>query len=323
MELNISELLVGILEGGVSEERAISFLSGEQVFLSLQRQGIKVLRLDINTRDKRVLRDIIYKSKINLAFIALHGEFGEDGGIQSILEEMSIPYTGSGPRASYLAMNKIASKEIFLREGIPTPKFFVFPFSNNKFLDQGVLKNLPYPVVIKPYFSGSSLGVSLVRRECDLEEAFKTVFSLGDKAILEEYIEGREFTVGILDEIPLEVVEIIPKRSYFDFSTKYSNNKAEFIAPARIDKDLYQRIQRYALRAHQVLGCRHFSRVDIILSKDSIPFILEVNSIPGLTSHSLLPLSAKCSGLDFDGLIRKMISLAIADKHISEERLFR
>lgn len=318
--LDPGELLVGVLEGGISEEREISLLSGKQVFLSLQRQGIKSLCLDINTQDKEVIKAIIHKSKINLAFIALHGEFGEDGGIQEILEEMHIPYTGSSPRASYLAMDKVASKEIFLREGIPTPKFSVL----NDNVSKQEFKNFSFPAVIKPYFSGSSLGVSIVRSEEELEEALEKSFSLGDRVIVEEYIEGREFTVGILDEVPLGVVEIIPKKSnYFDFSTKYSDDKAEFIAPAQIDKDLYRQIQKLALSAHQALGCRHFSRVDIILSKGNTPFILEVNSIPGLTSHSLLPLSAKCEGIDFDRLIRKMINLAIREGYISKEKLFR
>jgi D-alanine-D-alanine ligase len=302
--IDISDFTVGILEGGVSEEREISLLSGEQVFLSLVRQNIKALRLDINTRDKRFIKDILYQNKVDIAFIALHGEFGEDGTIQGILEEENFPYTGSGPRASYLAMNKILSKRIFLKRNIPTPNFCV--------LEKGeaVPSNLSYPVVVKPYFSGSSLGVSIVRRPQDLEGALYKAYQLGRKVILEDYIGGRELTVGILGNRPLGVVEIIPKNGYFDFSTKYTEGLADFVAPARLDKGLYKRVQKLALDAHNSLGCRDFSRVDIKLSKEGMPFVLEINSIPGLTSHSLLPLSAKCLGIDFDTLIKEMIYLA-------------
>ncbi|HDN85855.1 MAG: D-alanine--D-alanine ligase [Candidatus Omnitrophota bacterium] len=304
-ELNLKEICVGVLQGGVSEERDISLLSGEQVCLSLERQRINAKPIDIFTTDEKIIRKILEEAEIEIAFIALHGRFGEDGGIQSILEKMDLPYTGSKPLASYLAMNKIASKKIFKKMGVPTPEFLVIKRGDS------LNKSFSFPQVVKPYFSGSSLGISIVYNKYQLNHALGKAFSLGENVILESYIEGREFTVGILEEKPLGVVEIVPQSSYFDFTTKYSDNLAEFLAPAPLDKGVYSRIQRIALEAHKALGCEHFSRVDIRLSRDNTPFVLEVNSIPGLTSHSLLPLSARCYGIDFDGLIKKMVVLAL------------
>ncbi|MEM7816575.1 MAG: D-alanine--D-alanine ligase [Candidatus Aenigmatarchaeota archaeon] len=311
MDVVLNSIKIGVLGGGVSEERDISLISANEAFKALKRKNLNVVFIDIFNRDKEKIKEMLISSDIDLAFIALHGEFGEDGQIQNILEEMGILYTGSGPLASYLAMNKIASKKIFFKEKIPTPNFIVW--DNKEILPS----NLRYPVVVKPYFSGSSLGVSIVWKEYSLKEALNKAFSLQEKVILEDYIEGRELTVGILKDKPLGVVEIIPKTEFYDFTTKYSDNLAEFIAPAHLESSLYKEIQEIALRAHKALGCRHFSRVDIRLSRDNIPYVLEVNSIPGLTSHSLLPLSAKSCGIDFDNLILEMVLCALYEKKSS------
>ncbi len=305
----LAEVFVGVLAGGISEEREISLLSAEQVYLSLKRQNIKAKIIEIDTSDEEKVKELILKSRIDLAFIALHGAFGEDGKIQSILEEINLPYTGSDPEASYLAMDKIATKVRFTNKGIPTPNFLVIERQNFSVM----IDKISFPCVVKPYFSGSSIGVSIVRRKEELEDAVVKAFSLGDKIIVEKYIQGRELTVGILEERPLAVVEIVSKKEFFDFQTKYSDGWVEFIAPAKLDEEVYKKVQNVALCAHKVLGCRHFSRVDLILSRENIPFCLEVNSIPGLTTHSLLPLSAKCCGIDFDALIRRMVVLAWRD----------
>lgn len=304
----LKNIRVGILEGGISEERDISLLSGEQVYYSLKKANINSIRLDIYTDDEKIIKKMIQESRIDIAFVALHGRFGEDGQIQRVLEDLNIPYTGSDPYASFLAMNKIASKRIFLEKNIPTPPFY---FLENK---KKTKINLKFPVVVKPYFSGSSIGVSIVKKEEDLNEALKKAFYWGEKVIIEKYIEGRELTVGILEEKALGVVEIKYKDDFFNFHTKYGEGKTEIIAPAQLEESIYKKVQKIALSAHKALGCRDFSRVDIRLDKNGNPFVLEVNSIPGLTSHSLLPLSAKCCGISFDELIKKMIILALRRK---------
>jgi len=304
----LKNICIGILEGGISEEREISFLSGEQVYYSLKKANINSVRLDIYTDDEEIVRKMIQESRIDVAFVALHGRFGEDGQIQKILEDLNIPYTGSDPHASFLAMNKIASKRIFLEKNIPTPPFY---FLENK---KKVKINFKFPVVVKPYFSGSSIGVSIVRREEELEKALEGAFRWSEKVIVEKYIEGRELTVGILEEKALGVVEIKYKDDFFNFHTKYGEEKTQIFAPAQLEESVYKKVQMIALSAHKALGCRDFSRVDIRLDKNGNPFVLEVNSIPGLTSHSLLPLSAKCCGISFDELIKRMIMLALGRK---------
>lgn len=315
VESELFHMVVGVLQGGVSSEREISFLSGEQVISSLQRYYIDVVPVEINTRDEQILKEVIEKSNIDVAFIALHGEFGEDGGIQRILEKMNVPYTGSGPDASYNAMDKSISKKLFLRESVPTPRHCILTEN------QPLPAEFYCPLVVKPHLSGSSIGVTIVKEERILNEALKEAFSFSDKVLLETYIEGKELTVGILDGIPLGVVEIVPKTSYYDFSAKYTDGLVEFIAPARLPPDLYRSVQEIALKAHNSLGCRDFSRVDIRLSSDGVPYVLEVNSIPGLTSHSLLPVSARCCGIHFDALIQRMIVLALKNIQMSKTRM--
>jgi len=313
----LKDIKIGVLGGGVSSEREISLLSANEACKALRRNNIETVFIDITVSEKEKVKEMILSSNIDLAFIALHGEFGEDGKIQEILEEFDMPYTGSGSYASYLAMDKIASKEIFIKEGIPTAGFTIYeagrPIEN-------LALNLKYPAVVKPFFAGSSVGVFIVRNKLELETAIKKAVALQSRIIIEDYIEGREFTVGIFEDRPLSVVEIVLKSGYFDFTTKYSDGLAQFIAPAKLDKVVYKKIQDTALAAHCALGCKHFSRVDIRLGCDNIPFVLEVNSIPGLTTHSLLPLSAKCCGIDFDELIIRMAQLALDEKNFKKIR---
>ena len=319
----LDNIKIGVLGGGVSSEREISLISAQEAYKVFQGKNLNVTFIDIFTQEESKVKEMIIKSGIDFAFIALHGEFGEDGKIQKILDDLGVAYTGSGSLASYLAMDKIVSKEIFINNGIPTANFKVYDANihNEKRLREHLFKNLNYPLVVKPYFAGSSVGVSIVRQEADLEKALNTALLLQSKIVLEDYIKGREFTVGILEEKSLAVVEIITKTEYFDFTTKYSDGLVEFIAPAKLENDIYNKIQSTALAAHKALGCRYFSRVDVRLSENNVPYVLEVNSIPGLTSHSLLPLSAKCCGINFDELILKMASLALdGQKYFKEVR---
>lgn len=308
MRIKIEDLRIGVLGGGVSTERDISLISSREAHKALVKKGLDVVFIDILTKEENKLKELIISSGIGLAFIALHGEFGEDGRIQEILEELGIAYTGSGPKASALAMNKGHSKRIFKAKGILTPNFTVLS------KEEDIPNEIKYPLVVKPCSSGSSIGVSIVRDRDSLRDAFDLAFSHSSGVILEDYIEGRELTVGILEEEPLAVVEIVPKKGYFDFDAKYSHGASDFIAPAQLNNKVEKEVRFLCLAAHKVLGCRHFSRVDIRLSKDNFPFVLEVNSIPGLTLNSLLPLSAKVCGIDFNELIFKMVELALYEK---------
>ncbi|MBU1121746.1 MAG: D-alanine--D-alanine ligase [Candidatus Omnitrophota bacterium] len=302
---DLGDIKVGVLAGGVSPERQVSKASAEEVFKSLERSGVRAVYIDIFTSDVKEVNKLINVSDIDFAFIALHGEFGEDGQIQKILEDLEIPYTGSGPRASSLALDKIASKEIFSRNGIFTAPYYLW-----EDLPQGV----EYPLLIKPVYGGSSLGISVVRNRSQLKENINLSGFLHNEIFLEKYIEGREFTVGILENRALGVVEIIPIKEYFDFGAKYSDGLVKIETDFHLEKSVSKKIQEIGLAAHVALGCRHFSRVDFILDKKNNPVVLEVNSIPGLTSHSLLPVCARCRGMEFDDLILKIVRLGLHEK---------
>jgi len=312
--MKMGDLRIGVLGGGLSSERDISLASSRQVHKALIEGGLNAVFIDVLTKKKEKVKELIHNSNINLAFIALHGEFGEDGQIQGILEELGIAYTGSGPKASALAMNKAHSKRIFKAKRIPAPNFAVLSQEYLSKKEEDIPGYLRYPLVVKPDSSGSSIGVSIVRGKDNLRAALDLAFSHSNSAILEDYIEGRELTIGILGDDPLAVVEIVPKKGYFDFDAKYSHGASDFIAPAQLDNGVEREVRSVGLAAHRVLGCRHFSRADIRLTKDNLPFVLEVNSIPGLTLSSLLPLSAKVCGIDFNELIFKMVELALYGK---------
>ncbi|UCG34821.1 MAG: D-alanine--D-alanine ligase [Candidatus Omnitrophota bacterium] len=307
-KMSLANIRVGVLGGGVSSEREISLLSAQGALNALKTREINTVFIDIPTREEKEIKEILSAYGVDIAFVAMHGEFGEDGGIQKILEDLGISYTGSGPEASFLAMDKIASKKTFIEKGIPTASFCVLRKGEKLSID------ISYPVVVKPHFAGSSIGISIVKQKEDLAQALDKAFTLQDAVILEDYIAGRELTVGVLEERPLAVVEIIPRQGYYDFNAKYSDSATQFIAPAQLPCETYCKVQELGLAAHKALGCRHFARVDIRLRADNIPYVLEVNSIPGLTSHSLLPLSAKASGIDFGELIAKMTTLALNGK---------
>ena len=302
---------VGVLMGGVSSERDVSLKSGRAVFEALKRHLVDCVVIDINTQDYKEVSRLIRSHRIDCAFIALHGRFGEDGQIQRILEVLQIPYTCSGVDASRLAMDKIVSRQIFEVYGLPVPRYKIlhklaYSPSRGVYLDFGL------PVVVKPACQGSSIGMTIVDSYQDLPAAIEKAFAYDENILLEEYIPGREVTVGILDEQPLPVIEIVPKRKFFDYEAKYQAGLTEYILPALIDADLADYVQQLALRAHRLLGCWGCSRIDLIIRNDNSPFILEVNTIPGFTATSLLPKAASSVGIDFDQLCLKLIELAYA-----------
>ncbi len=294
---------IAVLMGGPSNEREISIKSGKAVYSALKNTGFDVICIDAIDNWQRYL----VEEKIEVAFIALHGKFGEDGVVQTILESMRIPYTGSGVRASRLALNKIDSKRIFLKAGIPTPEYKVLTKKNSSSFNE----IHECPMVIKPALEGSSIGLSIVRKKKDFKKALELAFSYDERIILEKYIPGAEITVGILNEKPLPVIKVVPKRSFYDYKAKYTRGITEYLVPAPISKKAYKLAQRYALLAHKVLGCKDFSRVDMIYGKDGQIRVLELNSIPGLTKLSLLPKAAKAEGIEFNQLCVKLVELSL------------
>ncbi|MFH1398140.1 MAG: D-alanine--D-alanine ligase [Candidatus Omnitrophota bacterium] len=301
---------IGVLMGGPSSEREISLKSGKAVLDNLKAIGLDASGVDIKTDNIEDNINLLKSLSLNCAFIALHGRFGEDGKIQKILDGLKIPYIGSGPKASGLAMDKLDSHEIFKANGLIIPSYKVLDKRTFR-INPKVTDDILYPpLVIKPVTGGSSIGLSVVIKEEDLKQALDTAFCYDDRIIIEQYIKGRELTVGVLDEEALPVIEIIPKKPFFDFEAKYQLGLTEYIVPAKLKDDIRKKVQDAGLSAHKLLGCYGFSRVDIILSEDNIPFVLEVNTIPGFTSTSLFPKAAKAIGIDFPQLCLKLLELA-------------
>ncbi|KPK98116.1 MAG: hypothetical protein AMJ95_05815 [Omnitrophica WOR_2 bacterium SM23_72] len=300
---------IGVLMGGPSSEREISLKSGKAVLEALKSIGLDVVAVDITTDSCADNERLIRSKKIDCAFIALHGRFGEDGQIQELLEKMKIPYTGSGVRASQLAMDKTVSRSIFESHGLRVPKYQILEkvsYNGKSKLD--LLMSLP--LVIKPASQGSSIGLSIVCDEAKLKEAVDLALTFDDRIIIEEHIKGRELTVGILNHRSLPIIEIIPKNPFFDFEAKYQLGMTEYVVPAPLEEGIAAKISQAALSAHKLLGCKGFSRVDMILSESNEAVILEVNSIPGLTSTSLLPKAAKAIGIEFSALCLELIKIA-------------
>jgi len=296
---------IGVLAGGPSSERNISLKSGKAVYSALRKCGLKSILVDIHDKIERDIK----KAKIDIAFVALHGGFGEDGTLQKVLEELKIPYTGSGPEASNLAMDKLASRLIFQKNGLNIPNYRAL--EREEKLELG---DLNMPIVVKPQREGSSVGLSVIFNPKDIKKALDKAFGYGEKVLVEEFIRGRELTVGIFDETPLPVIEIIPESGCYDYYAKYESPSTKYLVPAPIKKRDFEAAQKAGLMAHKALGCRFFSRVDMILGEDSKIYILEVNTIPGLTSRSLLPKAAEAAGVDFCNLCKNILKGAIKDE---------
>ncbi len=295
--------------GWPSSEGDISLKSGKAVYHALIQSGQDAVAIDIKTDGKEENLNLIKSHGINVAFVALHGRFGEDGQMQEILDILNIPYTGSGVTASRLAMDKISSRNIFKMHGLAVPRYkkvHKSSFRGNLRMEN----NFIFPLVVKPAAGGSSIGLSIIDREEELYKSVDLAFNFDEKIIIEEYIKGREVTVGILQEEALPVIEIIPKNRFFDYEAKYHPGLTDYVVPAKLNGKTAQKIKQTALSAHKLLGCFGCSRVDMILSQDNVPFVLEVNTIPGLTETSLLPKAAKKAGIEFAQLCLKLIQLA-------------
>ncbi|MCF6157584.1 MAG: D-alanine--D-alanine ligase [wastewater metagenome] len=319
---------VAVLMGGISQEREISLRSGTAVAKALEAAGFHAFCVDV--KDKKI--EELDTREPDVAFIALHGYFGEDGSVQQLLESKGIPYTGSGVKASRIAMDKLATKRCFIEAGLETPEYITVTRSQELIEIQHEVRRFGLPVILKPQKNGSSIGISVVKDMKNLAGGLEKAFEFGYEVLIERYIKSRELTVGILDNTALPVVEIKPAAEFFNYDAKYRDTRTEYlIAETASRKDsvhttgflssfLYNYAQKLALNAHKVLGCRGMSRVDMLLDNNGNLFLLEVNTIPGFTEKSLLPKAAQAAGIPFPSLCKKIIDLALENTciHVNE-----
>ena len=291
---------IAVLMGGLSAEREVSLNSGAAVLAALVAQGYRAVGIDVG----RDLPQRLSAEQVEVAFIALHGRFGEDGSVQGLLELVAIPYTGSGVLASALAIDKIASKVMFASAGMLLAPYQV--------LRRGEELNLsnPLPVVVKPSREGSSVGVSIVREPGKMQAALDEAFRYDSEILIEGFIDGREVQVGILDGRAMGAIEIVPKGEFYDYEAKYTDGGAEHILPARVPAEVYEKVLKEGEKAHAALGCDCYSRVDFLVTEAGECFLLEVNTLPGMTDLSLLPEIARGSGIEFGELVVRILLAA-------------
>ncbi len=307
----MKKLTIALISGGISSEREVSLASGDQVNLALDKEKYDVLRYDPKTDITKLVTDA---GKIDAALIILHGPYGEDGTIQGMLDLLGVPYQGAGVLGSAIAMNKLASKQLYEKNDLLVPPYVVIDKqSANMPLNKA--QELGLPVVIKPVSGGSSIGMAIVKKTGDLEKAVKSALLYDTQVLVEKYIEGVEVTAGIIGNEELKalpLIEVVPGSDYefFDYEAKYKAGATNEICPARIDDTLTARIQNYAKTAHKALFCSGYSRSDFIIKGDEV-FILETNTIPGMTPTSLFPQAAKAAGIGFSDLLDRLIELAL------------
>jgi D-alanine-D-alanine ligase len=338
------KLRVLLLAGGDSPEREVSLASGRAVAEAIGKLGHSLIALDPATGmsllsgDGKFLADGVHElppdskalavirqkgairtvekfdfSSVDVVFNILHGGRGEDGTIQALLDLSEKPYTGSGVLASALAMNKHASKKLFKAEGIPTPDWELFTLKEPKLSAEQVakLKRFGHPFVVKPNDGGSTVGLTVVHKPEELRPAIEAAFEYANQIMVEEFIAGRELTVGVLGQTPLPVVEIIPKHEIYDYTCKYTSGMTEYICPAKLSDAQARAVQELGLKAFLILGCDGFGRVDFRLGNEGVFYCLEVNTLPGMTALSLVPKGAAAGGMSFEALVQKVIDLAL------------
>ena len=291
---------VAVLLGGKSAEREVSLKSGAMVLKALRAKGVDAHPFDPKEKDFAALE----KERFERVFIALHGRFGEDGTVQGILEWLGIPYTGSGVLASALAMDKLRTKRIWAAEGLPTAPHAVLTQQSNL---KSVSRTLGFPLFVKPAREGSSVGMSKVKRAADLEEAFALAVNYDALVIAEKFIDGPELTVAILGEQVLPVIRIETPREFYDYEAKYIANDTRYLIPCGVSKAKEAEIQAMCLKAFKALGCRGWGRVDLMLDRRGKPFLLEINTAPGMTDHSLVPMAARAVGISYEELCVRIL----------------
>lgn len=302
------KIKVAVLMGGNSPEHDISLISGSEVTDNLNRSKYEVAEYIVGRYENPNL-DFFKRIDADVVFIAMHGHYGEDGTVQKFLDRAGLKYTGSSPEASALGMNKVRSRILIKKAKVTVPKYVVVKKGGHA---NKIWKRLKPPVFIKPNFQGSSVGASKVKSSSGLKSALKLAFKFSNQAIVEEFLEGIEITCAILgNKTPkaLPLVEIVPKKEFFDYEAKYDAKLTDEIVPARISKKLTKEAQATAIKAYKALGCRGFARVDMIIKNNNI-YVLEVNTIPGLTPVSLFPKAANAAGISYSGLLDKLIAFA-------------
>jgi D-alanine-D-alanine ligase len=304
---------VAVLMGGASSEREVSLKSGQAVLEVLCAQGVDAFALIVESLPDLMAQ--LAESRADRVFNVLHGGAGEDGRVQALLQMLGLPFTGSGPLACAIAMDKLRTKWLWMGAGLPTPGFnFVSPFQA---LDR---HRLPaWPLVVKPACEGSSVGIHKVERADQLDAALEDALRFDDSVLLERFIAGQELTVAILGDQALPIIQIQPKAGFYDYQAKYLRNDTLYFEPD-LPAALKKQIQHLALRAFQVLGACGWGRIDVMLDADLQPWLLEANLVPGMTDHSLVPMAAKAGGIEFDALVLRLLSQTLAPRIASESR---
>ncbi|MGN6189087.1 MAG: D-alanine--D-alanine ligase family protein [Conexibacter sp.] len=309
---------VAVLQGGRSLERQVSLKSGARVEDALQRLGHTAVAIDVGSDLVARLQETAPEA----VFVALHGRDGEDGTIQELLEVLGLPYTGSGVAACIRCWDKVLTKHLLRAVGIPTPDFHAF--SETAFRELGAAQALPaiesqldFPLVVKPAAQGSALGIKFARTAADVPAAIVSAFSYDRKVLLERYVPGRDLAVSIVEQdgapVALPVVEAVPEgRDFYDFEARYEIGRTRFVCPAELPAGVAEHTQELAVEAYRALGCAGFARVDLMLRDDGELFVLEANSVPGLTETSLLPQAADAAGIPFDALVERILAMALA-----------
>lgn len=300
MDKNLKDLHLAVLMGGPGSEREVSLRSGAAVARAFRGAGYRVSEVDVRGPEFEL------PPGTDLCINMIHGTFGEDGRIQSILDRRGIAYTGEGEAGSRIAFDKLTSKKLFVAAGVPTPRWEVLAPKSKP--------TLPLPVVVKAPREGSSVGVHLVREAGQLEAALADCANLDREILVEELVEGRELTVGVVGDRALAVVEIRPHAGFYDYAHKYTKGASEYFCPAPLDEATTRRVQETALAAHRALGLQVYSRVDILLRADGKPFVLETNTIPGMTETSLLPKAAAAVGVDFLALCEEIARISLQSR---------
>ncbi len=310
----MSKQNIAVLKGGRSLERNVSLKSGARVEKALRELGYRVEAIDVDAHMVRRLKEL----EPDAAFIAMHGAGGEDGTVQELLDILGIPYTGSDVLPSARCMDKVLTKHIFVADGIPTPSFYAF--NRAAFQELGAADTLPiigkelgFPIVVKPAAQGSALGIRFAHSVDELPAALISAFSFDDKVLLERYIKGRELAVSVIGTEPraLPIVEAIPKTEFFDFESRYTAGKADYVVPAEIPGEVASEAVEISLKVFDVLQCSGFGRVDLIMDEEGALHVLEINTIPGLTDTSLMPMAAEADGMGFNRMIEEVLLAAL------------
>lgn len=316
---------IGVLMGGQSSEREVSLKTGEAVYRSLVRSGYDAVAIDVGTN----LSNILAEQAIEIAFLALHGPGGEDGAIQGFLETLGIPYTGSGVRASAIGMHKVVTKTALEAQGIPVPRGTVVWRGTAPTLNRILTScKLKLPIVVKPASQGSTIGVTIVRKPSQWKEALRVAHRYDEEAMVEAFIPGHEVTLSLLGNADgtvtgLPAVEIVAPDGFYDFSAKYEKGRTQYFCPAPLSAAVSREIKALAIRTYQALGCNGAARVDFRITPKGKPYVLEINTVPGMTETSLLPMAAGKAGLSYDALTERILQSALRRAGVGSFRAVR